>query len=230
MSDDAPLNDSPRRRFRFGLKHAFIIMTLLCVWLGVKVARERRADEMIARRHAVYNTLLKNMSKPFMDARIEFAPRLLRHTNSTFRKDWILGTGASRSYETDELELTLGPTIASLPADKIVREIADHVGLGLNECGLYNEGGLTESFGPAVQYIGSWQQDSKSEFTVIIEVVAEPAQSKSAMVWVAVIENQLLSHWNLPTLSNVGITPVALFLFIIWIAIRQRRAFAPRKK
>jgi hypothetical protein len=217
--DDAapPTVPPPRRQFRFGLKALFIVMTLLCVWLGYKFARERRAAEMLSRRQAVYNTLIKNLSKPTADTHIKFAAELLRMALASRDERWILSSGTSRTYAEDHLELTLGPTISSMSGDKIVGEIADHVGRGLNQCGLYWNGGLTQSVGPAWRHVGSWQQDPVPEFTILIEVVAEPAQSKSALIWVAVVENQLLFSFG----ARETIL-VLLFLSIgCWLSFRH---------
>ena len=64
LTDDAtePVSRlSPRRRFRFGLRTLFIVMTVLCLWLGYRVIRERRAAEILARHEAILSVLVKQV-------------------------------------------------------------------------------------------------------------------------------------------------------------------------
>ena len=223
MSINAEITDSTQSRlprFRFSLKTLLILTMLLCSWLGVKAARERRAQEMISRRDAIFGVLIRNLASPPPNTQLIFGPHLLQ-TFSSRDKRSILNTGKSRGFFTDEAELALGPELTNKPGGDVVRSIADHAGQGLQECRLYWEGGLTQSVGPAWRCIGTWHQDPIPEFTVIIEVIAEPTQSKEAYIWVGVIENQTLFDWNLPTLATTGYLLLILALWIAWLAIQR---------
>jgi hypothetical protein len=63
--DEAPLtNSSSHRGFRFGQKALFVVVTLLCVWLGYESARGYRAARMVARHRRVLDTVLANIASP----------------------------------------------------------------------------------------------------------------------------------------------------------------------
>lgn len=58
----SPNHVQPRvRRFRFGLKTLFVVMTVLCFWLGGQVVRYRQSAAVVARYHAVSAALEQKM-------------------------------------------------------------------------------------------------------------------------------------------------------------------------
>jgi hypothetical protein len=71
-----------RWQFRFGLKTLFIIMTVSCVWLGWRMARQRQAAAMVARSRAVMDVIDGNMSTPPQGTSFVMPPHLRQQTAS----------------------------------------------------------------------------------------------------------------------------------------------------
>jgi hypothetical protein len=215
---DLDEKQSRLRPFQFSLKAALVLVTLICFWLGINTVQERRAFKMLVRRNAVYHTLVGNLSQPPPGTTVVYSASPFSQAQSLRNEGTIVSTGHSRSFNTDRVDLKLGPELSQKPAADIVHSIANHVGRDLQKGGISDMGGLTQSIGQAERYIGTWENDLDPAFTVIIEVVADRA-SKEAVVWAGVIENQSLMNWNLPRLSAAGWLLVLLFAWLAWLAI-----------
>lgn len=216
---DYDQHSSPRRRFRFSLKALLLVVTLLCICLGVHAWRNHRADEMISRRNAVYNTLLKNLAEPPPDTDIFAGISTLDLALQSRGREWTLANGNSRGFDTDQTVLTLGPTLLKQPRTEVVRSIGKYVGRDLDQCGLNSSGGPTESLGDEACYLGHWAQYPNYEFTVIVEVVSE--YRRRAKVWVGVIENQSVFGSSFPNLSATGLLLAFLLIWLAWKMLRR---------
>ncbi len=208
---------SPRRSFRYSLKALLLLVTLLCFWLGVNAWRNHRADEMASRRNAVYSTLLKNLTEPPPDTDIFSGIGTFDLALQSRGREWILANENSRGFDTEQLVLTLGPTLLKQPRTEVVHSIGKYMGRGLDKCGFNSHGGPTESLGDEACYLGHWEQYPNFEFTVIVEVVSE--YGRRAKVWVGVIENQSLFDSSFPQLTATGWLLAFLLIWLAWLAL-----------
>lgn len=203
MSEDATLESerSPGHRFfRFGLKSLFVLMTVLCIWLGTRAARDRQAREMVAINHAVVDALEKNTTAEPKEA--EFVmPASIRQSTASFMKKnrpdsetqrrqitSFFDGGRLYSTSTFDVPLNVQKALAADSPENVSRRLMGHYERGLAETGLNRtvSGGGESS-------MAIWQMPAHG-ISVIIDVNVNP-ERKQARVRAIFIQNDKMSIW-----------------------------------
>jgi hypothetical protein len=227
MYEDALEGDRPsvklnRPRFRFGLKTMLVLVALACVWLGMRAARERRATEMATRRNTIFDALDSNPVDP------PAGTRLTRRASASFGppdqdafdvdQQRILSAGHSRSSDTFQFWFVIGPPHAAATGTQLVQSLGEYIGGGLERLGFEKPSGFaTPIGGSAFRYIDVWRGKASSDFTVVIEVVAELSETNQAYGWASVIENQSLLNASLSNENVTGIFFLIVVAVLIWL-------------
>jgi hypothetical protein len=207
----------PRFRFRFGLKAIFVVVTVLCLWLGYKAARERRADGILARHDAVLATLVKQIATPPAHTFYSISPGSedellyrLGYPGRQFRRATVLrvdhsGSTTSQNLKIDVSKLLDGNTNPVTVADQLIQ----HYGGALAPIGFVqtlthgdstSQGSSTTQDGKTIaietqlgECRGIWSS-AKSDISVVIDGKVF-APSKQAIVSILVIDSQQLYLW-----------------------------------
>lgn len=200
--DPEAIETKPSRRFRFGLKTLFVVMTALCCWLGGKLSRERRADAMLARHEAVLAALTKQIATPpegtFYVIGVDSQDKLqkqLSFPGSDFRRKAILDVGHSGSTTTTTLILDVSKLISSNKSADVAAELASYYGANLAAAGMQRtvSGSLGGSEGYSWPNRSVWTSDN-NDLVVVIDVEHQ-AKSPRAFVSVMLIDAQQLHLW-----------------------------------
>ena len=184
----------PRFQFRFGLKSLFIVMTILCVWLGCKFARERRAADMIARHNALLDTIVKNIATPPANTFYRLNPGSEDELNKRLGRTWpgdnfqrasILRTGTNASIAIQNLTLD----ITRMPREETGQQLLNHYSQGLETLKLKRT--ISDAVGDNATYV--WISQG-NEFTVIVDAQTT-ADIPTANVRILLIDSQQLKLW-----------------------------------
>lgn len=203
MPEDLTMQSEPppgRRLFRFGLKSLFILMTVLCIWLGIRAARDRRAREMVAVNHAVLEALEKNVTAEPKDAHFVM-PASIRQSTANFLKKSRPDSEAQRrqianlfdggrlyTTSTFDVPLNVEKALAADSPTNVSTRLVAHYGRGLAEAGL----NLTVS-GGGESSMAIWHMPDHG-VSVIIDVNVD-SDTKQARVRTIFIQNDKLSIW-----------------------------------
>jgi len=193
--DSEQTPSAPRRwRFRFGLKALFVVVTVLCVWLGYKSARERRAAEMIARHNALLDAIVKNIATPPSNTFYRLNPGSEDELNRRFGRTWanndfqrtaILRTGSNASVEIQNLTLD----ISGMGREDVGRQLLSHYSQKLEKLKLKRK--ISDEVGAHATYIWTSQDN---EFTIIVDAHMA-ADMLTAEVRILLIDSQQLKLW-----------------------------------
>lgn len=185
----------PRFQFRFGLKSLFVVMTILCVWLGYTVARNRKADEMIDRHNELLDRIIKNIATPPANtfyrlnnpgSEDELARQLGRSwPGDNFQRLAILRTGTNASTAIQNLTLD----ISGIKRDEIGQQLIEHYSQRLEALKLKRT--ITDFVGPTSTAV--WTSQS-NELTVVIDAHLEP-DAQMANIRILLIDSQHLKLW-----------------------------------
>jgi hypothetical protein len=178
-------------------------MTILCVWLGYKMARERRAAEMGDRHNELLDRIIENIVPPptgtfytlHPGSRDVLSVQLGRTTaHHHFQRNTILRTGTAANVTSQNLVLNISELISKLSRLDIARQLPIHYSDGFKKLGLNprittnSTGGASESKATVV-----WTS-SKNELTVVINAHVADDQP-TAEVEILLIDSQQLRLW-----------------------------------
>jgi hypothetical protein len=189
-----------RRLFRFGLKSIFILMTILCIWLGIHAARDRRAREMVAINHAVFEALAKNATAQPKDAYFVMSASIRQSTASFIKKSRLdsetqrrqiaslFNGGRLYATSTFDVPLNVEKALSVDSPEQVSRRLLGHYENGLAEAGLKRS---LSSSGESSMAI--WEMPDHG-LSTIIDVVVSP-ERQQARVRTIFIQNDQLSVW-----------------------------------
>jgi hypothetical protein len=186
-----------RPRPRFGLKTAFVVMTVLCVWLGWRSVRERRIAEMHARRESVVAALEKvfTTSRPGIIKDGRWSPEVTHRRN--LGGD---GTAYIRHVSADTERLQIVQPLIDQPIVNIVKELLAAYEPGLTAAGLHREiikaSGSTSSDNFGHAYGGTVWVLPEHGLTVSLDAQVDREQVDTiGRVNVVFIHNERVSFW-----------------------------------
>ncbi len=190
-----------RPRFRFGLKALFLFTTLLCVWLGYKYERVRRANELIARHQAVLEVIVRRIATPpegtFYVFGRESADQLLYKLSfpgEHFRRQTILDVGHSASSMTQDEIIDVSKLLATKKPNDVVVQLAHYYGADLASVGLQlTTSGYRGNHGDLSVSRDVWNSPN-NDLVVVIDAEIDP-KSQRAFVSVMLIDGQQLHLW-----------------------------------
>lgn len=178
-------------------------MTVLCVWLGYKFARERRAAEMDARHNALLDQIIINTVPPPTGtfhtlnpgSRDVLSAHLGRTTSrNRLRRDAILRAGAADTVTTESLVLDVSGLTAKYNKPDIARQLATHYSDGFENLGLNprittNRPANASGFRATIVWTSP-----KNELIVIVDANVS-ADQPTAEVEMLLIDSQQLRLW-----------------------------------
>jgi hypothetical protein len=190
-----------RPRFRFGLKALFVLMTIVCLWLGNRMIRERRAAEMIAGRDRVIQIVTANIATPPTDTFYRINPgsqdELLQEAQWPGPEHWrraILDTGSTGLLATWTLVLDVSKSLESVNRAGVVQQLVDHYArrFARHRLDRRERSGGGSNLGGG--YARAVWTTAGNEFTVIIDAEVD-AEVSTAEVRILVIDAQQLRVW-----------------------------------
>jgi len=184
-------------------------MTTLCLWLGYRFARERAANELIARHDAVLSVLIKQIatapSSTFYGNNPGSEDELSRHLSfpgKGFRRTTILkvdhsASTTSQSLVVDVSQLLKNKVVAQQIADDLVNYYASGLpGIGMQRTTSvgassgYSANGLSNETG---KVRGIWSSP-KSDLTVVIDATVESI-NQQGNVSILLLDSQQIRLW-----------------------------------
>jgi hypothetical protein len=204
--DPAHHDDSERkqRRFQFGLRTTFIVVTLLCLWFGFKFARERRANEMIARHERLLETILNNTVTPPPNAFYTVNPGNRDEVQSNLRSPYsaeqegFLGFDLLHGHTSPAriAALTLQLDVSRLlpmNRDEVSQRMIVHYEQGLEKLGMWKFQAVTRINVSGAKSRCVWTS-KESELSVVIDAEVA-ANAPAAEVRILVIDAQQRRLW-----------------------------------
>ncbi len=199
LTETETKQDPPqRRRIRFGLKTAFVVMTVLCLWLGWRMARQRQAAAVISRSYAVLDVIESNIATAPPNT-IFTMPSHLRQRQANFLKQTrqgsieqssqlgsIFGSGRYYIMATRGQPLDITKLVATSDTKAASVQIRTHYEKGLAKLGLKRS--LTSDGEKATAI---WQMPDHG-IHVVIDVHADQNQADVRVIF---MHNETLSIW-----------------------------------
>jgi hypothetical protein len=145
-------SDRKRRRLAFSLKSIFLIVTVLCLWLGYNAAYRVRARQVVARHNQVITAIARNIASPPKGMQYH-SPRPQDEGQILARAGWPKGIDPKMAVspldtspgriETESFLLDI-PNLAGSPnPSRVVWQVIEHYGNGLEELGLITGANFT---------------------------------------------------------------------------------------
>jgi hypothetical protein len=191
-TNTATTDDTARRRLRlrFSLKALLILVTLACGWLGLRIARERRAESLAARTDALRVTIKTNC-----DLTPE-ATRLIRKTGlpvltadtpvskRTWKSDLLLAGEELCTVIVPKLELDVSEALETESVASLGNRLVRHYEAGLAELGLRR-----------VPNWAVWVSDRANVDTTVYIQVQVDREIKAARVQILCVDRTSTSLW-----------------------------------
>ena len=185
VNDAMATTDSPQRpRFRFGLKSLFVVMTILCAWLGYRAVRHYQFEQIRSRHIALVKAIHANLDEIPANTSRATVQRDSRPWSGSmeFHKFLI------RNAVTMAASLTIGPALAVESDKDIARKLLTHYGRGLADLGLQSVD-LSTQTEPETQRV-VWQSPDYGIVLVIDARVLGTADAKQADITFLLIHNE----------------------------------------
>lgn len=193
---------APRRaRFRVGLKALFAVMTLLCLWLGWRMARQRQAAAIVARSQTILDGIESNMTTVPQGASFTISSNLRQRKSSFLKKtrrdpsdltNQLGGISSNGRFYTSAIRgepLDITNLLATKSAADASLQIRSHYEQGLKKIGLRR----TVTTNSVEKATAIWQMPEHG-LHVIIDVDADAAR-KQADVRIIYLHSESLSFW-----------------------------------
>ena len=189
---DANPADKPRRRFRlrFSLKAILILFTAACLWLGFKIARERRADALASRADSIAATILASCSEAPAGTKLirrSGHPSLAGEAHAVQRyeksKELLAGDEICRVL-IPRVELDVGEALQSESIRDLGDRLLAHYEADLPKLGLRR---LPEW--------AVWVSDRANVDTTVYVQVRVDADTESAFVQIMCVDRAQISYW-----------------------------------
>jgi hypothetical protein len=202
MDNDAePYTDLPPLvGFRLRLRTLFILVTLVCILLGLKLASEQRRGRIVARHHALVDTLSANILSPPPNITYQTEPGDVNEiaSNINFNDVDFLGfefldAGGPQRVSGRSLVLDvskLAPT--NSPAD-LARDLVQHYETGLTRLGMHQWQSVHGIGLDGRQSRSVWTSDDHELAAVIdVDIAAERGLAE---IRILVIDGQSRDLW-----------------------------------
>jgi hypothetical protein len=193
-----------RRRLQFSLRTAFVAITLLCIWLGIKLARERRSNEMLARHEQLLDIIVNNTVTPPPNAFHSVYPgdkdEILTNLRSPYsaEQEGFLGFDLLHGHTSPAriAALTLQLDVSRLlpmNRDQVSERMIVHYEQGLEKFGMYRFQSITRTNTIGARSRSVWAS-KESELSIVIDADVA-ADVPVAEVRILVIDAQQFRLW-----------------------------------
>jgi hypothetical protein len=200
-SDPGREQPAPRQRqYQFGLKSLFVLTTILCVWLGYKTVRERRASEVNARFNSLLDAVVSNIGKSPPNANYRLNPGSLskmqqkaRWPGEEFYLNTILRTGSSGRIASRTLGLDISRALATASAKSVKEKLIDHYTDGLAALNMSQRSHSANFSSERIQARSVWASPA-NELSAVFDVDLH-VEDATAEIRILLIDSQQLNLW-----------------------------------
>lgn len=203
MTLQANPSDRQRRRLSFSLKSVFLLVTVLCLWLGYRTAYRRQARQVVSRHNEIIAALSRNIAAPPEGMRYR-SPGPQDEGQILARAGWPKGidpqiavsplqTSPGR-IETESFLLDI-PNLVSTPnPSRVDWHIIEHYGNGLEELGMISGASFTGTERSGESHASAVWISPAGDLSVTLDADVD-FPSSTAHVTIVSVDSQRIQLW-----------------------------------